>query len=296
MPRHAYLSASASHRWLSCPPSAKLCADVNDEASPYAKQGTDAHELCEYKVLHALGEDVKDPTENLDYFDTEMEESTDEYCNYVLEQYEKAKQVGFNDYEVAHESLLPDIERERDFVVNKLLNPNFKMPKTTTPHEKGWGMKALGCIGKGFLIYLCLVAFVQIKKCSKDSVKESYETPSTYATKESAESQLRSFVLEKNISLPQDMDENITTQEVILERDAIVYVYKVNDNFFAEFKDHAFSRDMQLKNLRTVYDKMKPMIDLLIETHRGIYYRYICRESGETTEFKIYYSDLVDLQ
>lgn len=93
MPRHAYLSASASHRWLSCPPSAKLCADVNDEASPYAKQGTDAHELCEYKVLHALGEDVKDPTENLDYFDTEMEESTDEYCNYVLEQYEKAKQL-----------------------------------------------------------------------------------------------------------------------------------------------------------------------------------------------------------
>ena len=212
------------------------------------------------------------------------------------EEYEKAKQVGFNDYEVAHESLLPDIERERDFVVNKLLNPNFKMPKTTTPHEKGWGMKALGCIGKGFLIYLCLVAFVQIKKCSKDSVKESYETPSTYATKESAESQLRSFVLEKNISLPQDMDENITTPEVILERDAIVYVYKVNDNFFAEFKDHAFSRDIQLKNLRTVYDKMKPMIDLLIETHRGIYYRYICRESGETTEFKIYYSDLVDLQ
>ena len=93
MPRHAYRSASASHRWLSCPPSAKLCADVNDEASPYAKQGTDAHELCEYKVLHALGEDVKDPTENLDYFDTEMEESTDEYCNYVLEQYEKAKQL-----------------------------------------------------------------------------------------------------------------------------------------------------------------------------------------------------------
>ncbi len=93
MPRHAYLSASASHRWLSCPPSAKLCAEVKDEASPYAQQGTDAHELCEYKVLHALGEDVKDPTENLDYFDTEMDESTDEYCSYVMEQYEKAKQL-----------------------------------------------------------------------------------------------------------------------------------------------------------------------------------------------------------
>ena len=93
MPRHAYLSASASHRWLSCPPSAKLCAEINDEASPYAQQGTDAHELCEYKVLHALGQDVSDPTENLDFFDTEMDDCTDEYCSYVLEQYEKAKEL-----------------------------------------------------------------------------------------------------------------------------------------------------------------------------------------------------------
>ena len=92
MPRHAYLSASASHRWLSCPPSAKLCAEIKDESSPYAQQGTDAHELCEYKVLHALGEDVKDPTENLDFFDTEMADATDEYCSFVMEQYEKAKQ------------------------------------------------------------------------------------------------------------------------------------------------------------------------------------------------------------
>ena len=82
MPRHAYLSASASHRWLSCPPSAKLCAEIRDEASPYAKQGTDAHELCEYKVLKALGQDVKDPTENLDFFDQEIESCSDEHRNY----------------------------------------------------------------------------------------------------------------------------------------------------------------------------------------------------------------------
>ena len=93
MAKHAYLSASASHRWLSCPPSAKLCAEIRDEASPYAQQGTDAHELCEYKVLHALGEDVKDPTENLDFFDTEMNDCTDEYCFYVMEQFAKAKQL-----------------------------------------------------------------------------------------------------------------------------------------------------------------------------------------------------------
>ena len=221
-------------------------------------------------------------------------------ASYILKtaydgEYEKAKAEGFDDYDVKHESLLSDIERERNFVVNRLLSPNFKMPKTNTTKEKGWGMTVLGCLGKGFLIYLCLMMFVYVKKCSRESVRESYETPSTYVSTESADSKLKRFVAEKNASLPQDMDENITTQVVLLESDALVYVYKVDDDFFAEFKDHAQSREIQLGNLRTVYSEMKPMIDLLIETHRGIYYRYICRKSGETTEFKIYYSDLVDL-
>ena len=90
--KHAFLSASASHRWLECPPSAKLCAEQDDRASPYAKQGTDAHALCEYKVLTALGRPVKDPAEDLDYFDTEMDNCTDEYCTYVMEQLQEAGQ------------------------------------------------------------------------------------------------------------------------------------------------------------------------------------------------------------
>ena len=55
MADHALLSASSSHRWLACPPSAKLCAAHPDRASPYAQQGTDAHSLAAYKVQKALG-------------------------------------------------------------------------------------------------------------------------------------------------------------------------------------------------------------------------------------------------
>lgn len=91
MPKHAYLSASASHRWLACPPSAKLCANILDQASEYAQQGTDCHELCAYLVEKALGKDVIDPTENLTYYDTEMQNCAEEYRNYVLEQIEAAK-------------------------------------------------------------------------------------------------------------------------------------------------------------------------------------------------------------
>ena len=92
MPKHAYLSASASHRWLACPPSAKLCANILDQASEYAQQGTDCHELCAYLVEKALGKDVIDPTENLTYYDTEMQNCAEEYRNYVLEQIEASKE------------------------------------------------------------------------------------------------------------------------------------------------------------------------------------------------------------
>lgn len=91
MPKHAFLSASSSARWLACPPSAKRCAAINDRSSPYAQEGTDAHALCEYKVEKALGRNTEDPTENLTYLDAEMDENTDAYCSYVMEQVAEAK-------------------------------------------------------------------------------------------------------------------------------------------------------------------------------------------------------------
>lgn len=90
--QHAVLSASSSHRWIACPPSALLCAKGKDTPSEFAMQGTDAHSLCEYKVKKALGQPTADPTENLTYFDSEMADSTDLYAQFVLEQTEAAKE------------------------------------------------------------------------------------------------------------------------------------------------------------------------------------------------------------
>lgn len=89
--KHAFLSASASHRWLNCPPSAKLCESLPDQTSSFAQEGTDCHELCAYLVEKAIGKDVKDPTKNLTYYNAEMQNCAEEYCNYVLEQLEEAK-------------------------------------------------------------------------------------------------------------------------------------------------------------------------------------------------------------
>lgn len=91
--KHALLSASSAYRWLACPPSALLSAKYEDTSSSYAQEGTAAHALVEYKVLKALGRKADDPTENLDYFNEEMDEATDAYAGYVLEQVAEAKKA-----------------------------------------------------------------------------------------------------------------------------------------------------------------------------------------------------------
>ena len=90
---HAVLSASSSERWLHCPPSARLCESYEDKGSDYAAEGTDAHELCEYKLRKVLGIEAKDPTENLTWFNEEMSDCANGYAAYVLEQVEAAKQT-----------------------------------------------------------------------------------------------------------------------------------------------------------------------------------------------------------
>lgn len=91
MAKHAFLSASSSHRWLVCPPSAMLCAQEADQGSPYARQGSDAHALCEHLLLEALGRPSKDPTDGLEFYDEEMRSSAEGYRDFVMEQVEEAR-------------------------------------------------------------------------------------------------------------------------------------------------------------------------------------------------------------
>ena len=90
---HAVLSASSANRWLHCPPSVRLSEGYMDKASVFAMEGTSAHELCEYKLRSALGMEAENPTENLDFYNTEMEECAEDYATYILELVEKAKET-----------------------------------------------------------------------------------------------------------------------------------------------------------------------------------------------------------
>lgn len=88
--KHAVLSASSSYRWLNCTPSAMLEKSFENKGSEAAAEGTAAHELCEHKLKKALKRRSKRPVS--DYNTDEMEECSDAYVDFVMEQYEQAKQ------------------------------------------------------------------------------------------------------------------------------------------------------------------------------------------------------------
>ena len=91
MGNHATLSASESHRWLHCTPSALLELEFENKTSTAAEEGTAAHNLCEHKLKKALKMRSKRPTSHFD--SDEMEEHTDNYVSFVLEKLELAKQT-----------------------------------------------------------------------------------------------------------------------------------------------------------------------------------------------------------
>lgn len=86
---HAILSASSSHRWLNCNPSARLEQEFEDQETEAAAEGTAAHALCEHKLRKALKLRSKKPISQYDC--DEMDDYTDGYVQFVLEQLAQAK-------------------------------------------------------------------------------------------------------------------------------------------------------------------------------------------------------------
>ena len=88
--QHCLLGGSSAERWINCPPSARLTEDMEDVTSVYAEEGSNAHALAEYKLNRAIGNNIKYP--KLTIFNKEMDEYTDSYVSFVLEQIEALKE------------------------------------------------------------------------------------------------------------------------------------------------------------------------------------------------------------
>ena len=88
--KHAILSASSSHRWLNCSPSARLEQEFEDRETEAAAEGTAAHALCEHKLRRALKlQSRRKPISRYDC--DEMDMHTDNYVQFVLEMLSEAR-------------------------------------------------------------------------------------------------------------------------------------------------------------------------------------------------------------
>ena len=88
--KHAVLSASSSHRWLNCSPSARLEQEFEDRETEAATEGTAAHALCEHKLRRALKRQSRKPISKYDC--EEMDIHTDNYVQFVLETISQARE------------------------------------------------------------------------------------------------------------------------------------------------------------------------------------------------------------
>lgn len=207
-------------------------------------------------------------------------------------EYQQSIALGNLDFEMG-EWLEEHVNREHDFVINRMLIPDAPQTVEISTGKK-WGMKTLGCIGKAFLLFLFLIFIANVKRCSRQAVRDSYST--TYDTEittpSDAERKLQQAAREMNRSLPQKINDNITQYPVELTSSALVYVYRVKESTFIRERERVSSKEGQIANIKAMYSEMKPMIDLLLQTERGISYKYVSSESYTTELVAVTYSEL----
>lgn len=109
---HALLSASGSHRWMACPPSARLEECCQNKESDAAKEGTVAHELCELKVKVQLGEDVSmseyEAIKENPLFTKEMDACTNIYADYCIDTAKEENGLTLIEVELDLSSYIPE--------------------------------------------------------------------------------------------------------------------------------------------------------------------------------------------
>lgn len=187
--KHAILSASGSSRWLNCPPSAKLEAELPDSTSIYAQEGTLAHELCDLDVKLYIGEitkrshsaQVRKLTKE-PLYNVEMEGYARDYLDYIISKVKSKDSVILAETQIDFSEYVPDGFGTVDCIIiqdNTLTIIDYKYGKgvaVSAQNNSQMKLYALGAIEMFGHIY----DFSEVEMCIYqpriDNIDESVET------------------------------------------------------------------------------------------------------------------------
>ena len=151
---HSKLPPSSAHRWLVCTLSPQMEEPFPNVSSEAADQGTAAHSMAEQKIKHRLHEQVsREPTI---YDDDEMDEHTDNYCTFVMEQVEDAKQYTDSplvmvEQKLSFEDIIPGGFGTADLIIGT--------PKKLYITDLKYGKGVPVFVSKGLNPQLCIYAY-----------------------------------------------------------------------------------------------------------------------------------------
>ena len=98
---HAVLAPSSAHKWINCPPSARLEEKFPDKINEVALEGTFAHKFAEISLQHFFKQISDEKFQNLTeqmkgnrFYSKGLEEFVSEYTDVVIEKYFAAKDKG----------------------------------------------------------------------------------------------------------------------------------------------------------------------------------------------------------
>lgn len=137
---HAKLSASGAKRWMTCPRSVALEEEEDEKESPFALEGTLAHEVAEVLLKEAVGEiskseadallkDINPPIDMIDYVGLYVERCVDSYQTAKLE---NPNAIALIETRVEYTNWVPEGFGTCDFMIisgNKLIIRDLKYGK-----------------------------------------------------------------------------------------------------------------------------------------------------------------------
>ena len=148
-----------------------------------------------------------------------------------------------------------------------------------------------GCLGKvlGFILMFILMMFA--KTCSRTMMRSTYNNTSSVNVnmsdndKEALSDQLYKVMRELRANLPQQMDPVTIQKDVQMDKYYFYYICDLDDSQM-EFANAEMSilKNTQKQGLKQILPNMKVLVKDLIETDRGLVYRYHGTSSGVTRD------------